>query len=113
METTESDTTQPTRQETLFVGGWMNISDHDAKEALARGRVTAVKPADKFTPTYVTLSINKRTGLEHIQLYSRMAPDTARNLAQQLIAAANACDMLEDREAREQAQADDVEGAPV
>ena len=101
METTVTQAPQPAL---LFRGEPLNISD-DYPHYLVF--VTAQTREDKFQPSFVGLLGNR-----HMER-TRMAPDKARNLAQQLIAAANACDALEDKEAREQASADDVEGVPV
>ena len=114
METTEAATQQPPQDPSvLFRSDWLNINDDTLRRTIVNARVGAHVPTGKYDPTYVSASIVVDTESGYTDIYVRMAPDTARNLAQQLIAAANACDALEDREAREQAQADDVMGAPV
>ena len=97
----------------LFRSDWININDGQNFNTEVKTRVVAFAPTNKYSPTTVNVRIIRETESEYNELHTRMAPDTARNLAQQLIAAANACDALEDREAREQASADDVEGVPV
>ena len=109
-----SPTTQPAPDPSvLFRSDWININDDPLRGTVANARVDARIPTGQYDPTYVSLRVVRDMECEYNELYVRMAPDTARNLAQQLIAAANACDDLEEREAREQASADDVEGVPV
>ena len=97
----------------LFRSDWININDDPLRGTVVNARVGAHVPTSKYSPTYVSARITRDMECEYNELYVRMAPDTARDLAQQLIAAANACDALEEREAREQASTDDVEGVPV